>query len=58
MSMLLTKLKTIAESNLGKPVQDCVISVCVYSIFQNFRSELLTLFRRSFLVVALHLYTK
>jgi len=27
MGMLLTKLKTIAEVNLNKPVQDCVVSV-------------------------------
>lgn len=27
MSMLFTKLKSIAEANLKKPVQDCVISV-------------------------------
>ncbi|XP_039264715.1 heat shock 70 kDa protein 4-like [Styela clava] len=30
MSMLFTKLKTIAETNLKKPVQDCVISVPTY----------------------------
>lgn len=27
MAMLLTKMKTIAETNLKKPVQDCVVSV-------------------------------
>ena len=29
MGMLLTKMKTIAEVNLKKPVQDCVVSVSV-----------------------------
>lgn len=31
--MLLTKLKSIAETNLGKPVQDCVISVSKYIMY-------------------------
>ena len=31
-AMLLTKLKSVAESNLNKTVSDCVVSVSLYLI--------------------------